>query len=29
MNKELLEIVGSGKPTGSVQKETITVSDTI
>ena len=27
--RELSEIVGSGKPTGSVQKETITVSDTI
>ena len=29
MNKELLEIVGSGKPTGSVLKETIVVSATI
>ena len=29
MNKELLEIVGSGKPTGSVLKETIAVSVTI
>ena len=27
MNKEVLEIVGNGKPTGSVQKETIAVSD--
>ena len=26
MDKELLEIVGSGKPTGSVLKETIAVS---
>ena len=29
VNKELLEIVGSGKPTGSVLKETIAVSVTI
>ena len=29
MNKELLENVGSGKPTGSVRKETIAVSVTI
>ena len=29
MNKELLEIVGSGKPTGSVLKETIAVSVTM
>ena len=29
MNKELLEIVGSGKPTGSVLKETIAVTVTI
>ena len=29
MNKEVWEIVGSGKPTGSVRKETIAVSDTI
>jgi len=29
VNKELLEIVGNGKLTGSVQKETIAVSDTI
>ena len=29
MNKELLEIVGSGKPKGSVLKETIAVSVTI
>ena len=29
MNKEFLEIVGSGKPTGSVLKETIAVSVTI
>ena len=29
MNKEVLEIVGSGKPTGSVLKETIAVSVTI
>ena len=29
MNKELLEIVDSGKPTGSVLKEIITVSVTI
>ena len=29
MNKELWETVGSGKPTGSVRKETIAVSDTI
>ena len=29
MNKEVLDIVGSGKPTGSVQKETTAVSDTI
>ena len=29
VNKELLEIVGSGKPTGSVPKETIAVSVTI
>ena len=29
MNKELWEIVGSGKPTGSVLKETIEVSVTI
>ena len=28
-NKELQEIVGSGKPTGSVLKETIELSDTI
>ena len=27
--KEFLEIVGNGKPTGSVRKETIAVSDTI
>ena len=29
MDKELLEIVGSGKPTGSVLKETTAVSVTI
>ena len=29
MNKEFLEIVGSGKPTGSVLEETIAVSATI
>ena len=29
MNKEFWEIVGNGKPTGSVQKETIAVSDTM
>ena len=29
MDKGLQEIVGNGKPTGSVQKETIAVSDTI
>ena len=29
VNEEVLEIVGNGKPTGSVQKETIAVSDTI
>ena len=29
MNKEFLEIVGSGKPTGSVLKETIVVSVTM
>ena len=29
VNKELLEIVGSGKPTGSVLKETIAVSVTL
>ena len=29
VNKELLEIVGSGKPTGSVRKETIAVTVTI
>ena len=29
MNKEVLEIVGNGKLTGSVRKETIAVSDTI
>ena len=29
MNKEVLEIVGNGKITGSVHKETIAVSDTI
>ena len=29
MNKELWEIVGSGKPTGSVLKETIAVSATM
>ena len=29
VNKELKEIVGSGKPTGSVQEETVAVSDTI
>ena len=29
VNKEFLEIVGSGKPTGSVLKETIAVSVTI
>ena len=29
MDKELLEIVGNGKPTGSVWKETIAVSATI
>ena len=29
MNKEVQEIVGSGKVTGSVRKETIAVSDTI
>ena len=29
MNKEVLEIVGNGKLTGIVRKETITVSDTI
>ena len=29
MDKEFLEIVGSGKPTGSVLKETIAVSRTI
>ena len=29
VNKEFLEIVGSGKPTGSVLKEKIAVSDTI
>ena len=29
MNKEVWEIVGSGKPTGSVLKETIAVSGTI
>ena len=29
MNKEFLEIVGSGKPTGSVQKETIVVPGTM
>ena len=29
VNKELQEIVGSGKPTGSVLKETVAVSDTI
>ena len=29
VNKKLLEIVGSGKPTGSVLKETIAVSVTI
>ena len=29
MNKELLEIVGNGKPTGSVLKETVAVSVTI
>ena len=29
VDKEFLEIVGNGKPTGSVLKETIAVSDTI
>ena len=29
VNKEVWEIVGNGKLTGSVQKETIAVSDTI
>ena len=29
LNKEFLEIAGSGKPTGSVRKETIAVSATI
>ena len=29
VDKELLEIVGNGKPTGSVLKETIVVSVTI
>ena len=29
MNKELQEIVGNGKLTGSVRKETVAVSDTI
>ena len=29
VNKEVLEIVGNGKLTGSVRKETIAVSDTI
>ena len=29
MEKEFLEIVGNGKPTGSVVKETIPVSVTI
>ena len=29
VNKKLLENVGSGKPTGSVLKETIAVSGTI
>ena len=29
VNKELQEIVGNGKPTGSVQKETIAVSATM
>ena len=29
MDKEFWEIVGNGKLTGSVQKETIAVSDTI
>ena len=29
MNKEVWEIVGNGKLTGSVQKETLAVSDTI
>ena len=29
VNKELLEIVGNGKPKGSVLKETIAVSVTI
>ena len=29
VDKEFLEIVGNGKPTGSALKETIEVSDTI
>ena len=29
VNKEVWEIVGSGKPAGSALKETIAVSDTI
>ena len=29
MDKEILEIVGNGKPTGSALKETIAVSVTI
>ena len=29
VDNEFLEIVGSGKPTGSVLKETIAVSDTM
>ena len=29
MDKEFLEIVGNGKPSGSVQKETIAVSVTM
>ena len=29
VDKEFLEIVGTGKPTGSVQEETVAVSATI